>query len=180
MASIVDRMIRAAKLDVTLFEEVEKDEGSMNQAMAVVALSSVAAGIGSSGLGGPIGLVFGALAALVGWFIWAFLSHFIGTNMLAEPGTRATLQQVMRVTGFAAAPGVIRVFAFIPLLGVLINLVALLWMLAAFIVAIRQVLNYSSTGRAVAVCILGWLIQIIIFSMFAMLGLGGIALMSAR
>ena len=179
MASIVDRMIRAAKLDVTLFQEVENEEGSMNQAMAVVVISSVAAGIGSAGLGGPLGLVFGALAALVGWFIWAFLAHFIGTNMLAEPGTRATLNQVLRVAGFAAAPGVIRVFAFIPLLGGLINLAASLWMLAAFIVAIRQVLNYSSTGRAVAVCILGFLVQVIIFSMFAMLGLGGAVLMSA-
>jgi hypothetical protein len=180
MASIVDRMIRAAKLDVTLFDEVEKDEGSMNQAMAVVAISSLAAGIGSAGLGGPLGLVFGAVVAVVGWFIWAFLSHFIGTNMLAEPSTRATLNQVMRVTGFAAAPGVIRVFAFIPLLGGLVNLAASLWMLAAFIVAVKHVLDYSSTGRAVAVCILGWLVQIIIFSLFAMLGLGGMALMSAR
>lgn len=177
MASIIDRMIRAAKLDVTLFDEVEKDENSMNQAMAVVALSSLAAGVGSSGLGGPVGLVFGAIAAVVGWFIWAFLSHFIGTNMLAEPATRATLSQVMRVTGFAAAPGVIRVFSFIPLLGGVINLAALGWTLAAFIVAIRQVMNFSSTGRAVAVCVLGFLVQLIIFSIFAMLGLGGMALM---
>jgi hypothetical protein len=180
MASIVDRMIRAAKLDVTLFDEVEKDENSMNQAMAVVGISSLAAGIGSAGLGGPVGLVFGAIAAVVGWFIWAFLSHFIGTNMLAEPSTRATLSQVMRVTGFAAAPGVIRVFAFIPLLGGLINLAAWLWTLAAFVVAVRHVLDFSSTGRAVAVCILGLLVQIVIFSMFAMLGLGGIFMMSAR
>jgi hypothetical protein len=172
MASIVDRMIRAAKLDVTLFDEVNKDENSMNQAMVVVAISSLAAGFGNAG--------FGAIVALFGWFIWAFLSHFIGTNMLAEPSTRATLKQVLRVTGFAAAPGVIRVFAFIPMLGFLINLAALLWMLAAFVVAIRQVLSYSSTGRAVAVCILGWLVQIVIFSMFAMLGLGGMALMFAR
>lgn len=180
MASLVDRMIRAAKLDVALFEEVENDEGSMGQAMAVVAISSVAAGIGSAGILGPVGLVGGALAALVGWFIWALLSHFIGTTMLAEPATRASVVQVMRVTGFAAAPGVIRVFAFIPVLGTVVNLVASLWMLAAFIVAVRQVLNYSSTGRAVAVCILGWLVQVIIFSLFAMIGLGGIALLSAR
>ncbi len=180
MASIVDRMIRAAKLDVALYEEVEKDEGGMGQAMTVVAISSVAAGIGSAGILGPVGLVGGALAALVGWFIWSLLAHFIGTTMLAEPATRASLMQVMRVTGFAAAPGVIRIFAFIPILGTLVNLVASLWMLAAFIVAVRQVLNYSSTGRAVAVCILGWLVQVIIFSLFAMIGLGGIALMSAR
>ena len=180
MAAIVDRMIRAAKLDVTLFDEVDKDEGSMGQAMTVVVISSVAAGIGSAGILGPLGLIGGAAAALVGWFIWALLAHFIGTTMLAEPATRATLVQVMRVTGFAAAPGVIRVVAFIPVFGTLVNLVASLWMLAAFIVAVRQVLNYSSTGRSVAVCLLGWLVQVIIFSLFAVIGLGGIALMSAR
>lgn len=180
MASLVDRMIRASRLDPTLFEEVENDEGSLNQAMTVVVISSLAAGIGSAGLAGPVGLVFGAVAAIVGWFIWAVLCHFIGTNILAEPTTRATLIQVMRVTGFAAAPGVIRVFAFIPVLGTLVNLAASLWMLAAFIVAVRQVLDYSGTGRAVAVCLLGWLIQVIIFFLFAAIGVGGLALMSAR
>jgi hypothetical protein len=178
MAAIVDRMIRAAKLDVTLYDEIERDEESMVQAMTVVVISSVAAGIGSSGLLGPLGFVGGALAALVGWFIWALLSHFIGTTMLAEPASRASLVKVMRVTGFAAAPGVIRIFAFIPVFGALVNLVASLWMFAAFVVAVRQVLKFSSTGRAVAVCILGWLVQVIIFSLFAMIGLGGIALMS--
>jgi len=180
MAAIVDRMIRAAKLDVTLYDEVEKDEGSMSQAMTVVVISSLAAGIGSAGILGPLGLIGGAAAALFGWFIWALLSHFIGTTMLAEPATRASLVQVMRVTGFATAPGVIRIFAFIPLFGTLVNLVASLWMLAAFIVAVRQVLNYSSTGRSVAVCILGWLVQVIIFYLFAVIGIGSIALMSAR
>ena len=180
MAAIVDRMIRAAKLDVTLFDEVDKDEGSMGQAMTVVVISSVAAGIGSAGILGPLGLIGGAAAALFGWFVWALLSHFIGTTMLAEPATRASLVQVMRVTGFATAPGVIRIFAFIPLFGTLVNLVASLWMLAAFIVAVRQVLNYSSTGRSVAVCLLGWLVQVIIFYLFAVIGIGSIALMSAR
>lgn len=179
MASIVDRMIRAAKLDPTLFAEVEAEGGSMTQAMTVVGISSVAAGIGSAGLIGPLGLVMGALGALAGWFIWSVLAHFIGTTLLAEPSTRATLGQVMRVTGYAAAPGAIRIFAFIPILGVLINLLASLWMLAAFIVAIRQVLDYSGTGRAVAVCLLGWLVQIIIFFLFAMIGIGGLAMMSA-
>jgi len=180
MAAIIDRMIRAAKLDVTLYDEVEKDEGSMGQAMTVVVISSVAAGIGSAGILGPLGLIGGAAAALFGWFVWALLSHFIGTTMLAEPATRASLVQVMRVTGFATAPGVIRIFAFIPLFGTLVNLVASLWMLAAFIVAVRQVLNYSSTGRSVAVCLLGWLVQVIIFYLFAVIGIGSIALMSAR
>jgi len=32
-----------------------------------------------------------------------------------------------------------------------------LWMLAAFVVAVRQALDYSSTWRALAVCLLGWI-----------------------
>lgn len=67
MASITDRMIRAAKLDVTLYEEVEADKGAMGQAMAVVVLSSVAAGVGSVGAAGIKGLVLGTIVALVGW-----------------------------------------------------------------------------------------------------------------
>jgi len=179
MAGIVDKMVRAAKLDPTLYAEVEKDPEGLKEAILVVVLSSAAAGIGSVAFGGPIGLVFGAVAALVGWFIWSVLSHLIGTQVLAEPETRATLAEVMAVTGFAAAPGVIRIFAFIPLLGGLINLIANLWMLAAFVVAIRHVLDYTSTGRAIGVCVIGWLVQVGLFMMFAMLGLGGIALMSS-
>lgn len=179
MAGFVDKMVRAARLDRTLYAEVEKDPNGLKDAVGVVVVSSAAAGIGSVMFGGPVGLVLGAVAALVGWFIWSVLAHLIGTAVLAEPQTRATLTEVMTVTGFAAAPGVIRFFAFIPLLGGLINLAANLWMLAAFVVAIRQVLDYSSTGRAVGVCLVGWLAQVAVFMLFAMLGLGGIALLAS-
>jgi hypothetical protein len=180
MATIVDRMVRAAKLDATLFAEVDRDESANGEAMGVVIISSVCAGIGSTGLSGPFGLVGGALAALVGWFIWAFLAHFVGTRLLPEAQTRADLAQVLRAVGFAAAPGVIRIFAFIPFLGTLINVAASLWMLAAFVVAVRQVLAYTSTGRAVAVCVIGWFVQLAVFGLFVMLSVGGAALMLAR
>ena len=180
MAGIFDRMVRAARLDAALYEEVENEPEAMGQAMIVVVISSVAAGIGSAGIGGPLGLIGGTLAALVGWAIWAVLSHFIGTTLLAEPQTRSTIGQVMRTTGFAAAPGVIRILAFIPLLGTVINLVANLWMLAAFVVAVRQALDYSGTGRAVLVVVIGWVVQMIVFGLLALVGLGGFALLAAR
>jgi len=178
MAGLIERMVRAAKLDATLFAEVEQDEGSLNQAVSVVVISSVAAGIGAAGIGGLLGLIGGALAALVGWFIWAFTAHFVGTRLLPEPQTRADLSQVLRATGFAAAPGVIRILGIVPLLGTVINFVASLWMLAAFVVAVRQALDYQSTGRAVTVCVIGWILQGIVFWLFIMLGLGGAALVA--
>lgn len=180
MPSLIDRMTRAAKLQPAVYDEAARDEGAMNHAIATVVVSAVAAGIGSSLIGGPIGLVGGTLAALVGWFIWAFTAHFVGTRFLAEPGTRTDLAPVLRAAGFAAAPGVIRVFGIIPLLGTLVNVVANIWMLAAFVVAVRQALGYASTGRAVAVCLIGFAIQMIVFGLFTLMVLGGAFMTFAR
>ena len=54
MATFTERMIGAARLDVGTYEEVEADAGATGQAMAVVILSSIAAGIGA-GRGVPGG-----------------------------------------------------------------------------------------------------------------------------
>jgi hypothetical protein len=173
MASITDRMIRAAKLDVNLYEEVEADKDAMGQAMAVVVLSSVAAGIGTVGTAGIKGLVLGTLAALAGWFIWAFLTYYIGTRLLPEPQTKATYGELLRTIGFSSSPGVLRVSGIIPVLGNVLNFICGIWMLVAMVIAVRQALDYKSTWRAVGVCLIGWIVQIIIFAIFFWLA-GGI------
>ena len=166
MASFTDRMIRAAKLDVNLYEEVEADKGAMGQAMGVVVLSSVAAGIGTIGTIGIKGLVLGTIAALLGWFIWAFLTYFIGTRLLPEPQTKADYGELLRTIGFSSSPGVLRVLGIIPLLGGILNLITGIWMLVAMVIAVRQALDYKSTWRAAGVCLIGWIVQIAIFALF--------------
>ncbi len=177
MAQIVDRMIRAAKLDPTLFDEVARDESTMGEALTVVLIASAASGIGMS-LAGPIGLIGGAIAALVSWFIWAWLAFFVGTVMVPDPGTNTDLTAVMRVTGYASAPGVISMLGLIPFLGGLAALVASIWTLAAFVVAIRVVMNFDSAGKAVLVCIIGWVVKMIIGGLFVLMGLGGALLLA--
>jgi hypothetical protein len=159
-------MIRAAKLDVNLYEEVEADKGAMGQAMAVVVLSSVAAGIGAVGTAGIKGLVLGTIVALVGWFIWAFLTYYIGTRLLPEPQTKADYGELLRTIGFSSSPGVLRVLGIIPMLGNILNFICGIWMLVAMVIAVRQALDYKSTWRAVGVCLIGWIVQIVIFAMF--------------
>jgi len=171
MASITDRMIRAAKLDVTLYEEVEADKGAMGQAMGVVVLSSVAAGIGTIGTTGIKGLVLGTIGALVGWFIWAFLTYYIGTRLLSEPQTKADYGELLRTIGFSSSPGVLRVLGIIPMLGSILSFICGIWMLVAMVIAVRQALDYKSTWRAVGVCLIGWIVQIVIFGIF--FGLAG-------
>jgi len=166
MASFTDRMIRAAKLDVALYEEVEADKGAMGQAMGVVILSSIAAGIGTISATGIKGLIFGTIVALIGWFIWAFLTYFIGTKLLPEPQTKADYGELLRTIGFSSSPGVLRVLAIIPMLGAILNFVTGIWMLVAMVIAVRQALDYKSTWRAVGVCLIGWIVQIVIFALF--------------
>ncbi|MBL7131902.1 MAG: YIP1 family protein [Candidatus Omnitrophica bacterium] len=171
MASFTDRMIRAAKLDVNLYEEVEADKTAMRQAMGVVVLSSVAAGIGTIAKGGLGGIFIGTVAALVGWYIWASLTYFIGTKWLPEPQTKADVGELLRTIGFSSSPGLIRVLGIIPGLGGLVFSVASIWMLVAMVIAVRQALDYKSTRRAIGVCIIGWVIQIAILAL--LFGLGG-------
>ena len=166
MALFTDRMIRAAKLDVNLYEEVEADKGAMGQAMKVVILSSVAAGIGTIGTTGIKGLVLGTIVALVGWFIWAFLTYFIGTRLLPEPQTKADYGELLRTIGFSSSPGLLRVLGIIPMLGNMLNFIIGIWMLVAMVIAVRQALDYKSTWRAVGVCLIGWIVQIAIFGLF--------------
>ncbi len=171
MADLKERMLRAAKLDVDLYEEVEADTEAMGQAVLVVVLSSVAAGIGSIARGGVGGIIVGTLVALAGWYIWAYLTNFIGTKFLPEPQTEADVGQLLRTLGFASAPGVIRILGIVPGLTGIVFSVAAIWMLVAMVIAVRQALDYTSTLRAVGVCALGWIVQLLAFGLlFAIFG----------
>ncbi len=172
MPDIRDRMIRAAKLDAQLYEEVEADRGAMRQATAVVILSAVAAGIGNFAQGGVGGILVLSVAALVSWYIWAFLTYMIGTRLLPEPATRADLGELLRTLGFASTPGLIRVLGIVPGLTDLVFMVAAVWMLIAMVIAVRQALDYESTLRAVGVCLIGWIVQAILLWIVVSMGGG--------
>src|SRR4029450_5184343 len=152
--TFVERMIGAARLNTNTYEEGEADRGATGQALGVVVLASVASGIGMGQ--GLRGLVIGTVLSLIGWAIWAWLIYFIGPRWLPEPDTNADAGQLLRTVGFAMSPGVLRVLGIVPLLGELVFVVTASWTLVARVVAVRQALDYRSTGRAVGVCIIGW------------------------
>jgi hypothetical protein len=173
MKNYIDRIVRAAKLDIHLYEEVEADKGAMVQAMGVVVLSSIAAGIGSIGTIGVKGIILGAITALIAWYVWAYMTYFIGAKILPEPQTKTDHGELLRTIGFSSSPGLIRILAIIPGISGIIFAIASIWMLTAMVIAVRQALDYQSTLRAVGVCIIGWVIQaIILMILFAALGGG--------
>jgi len=169
MADIKERMIRAARLDASLYEEVEADQDALGQAAVVVLLSSVAGGIGSLVHGGLSGLVLGVVASLIAWYLWAYITYLVGAKLFPEPQTHADMGQLLRTTGFASSPGLIRVLGIIPGLAGIAFFVALVWMLIAMVIAVRQALDYNSTLRAVGVCAVGW---VALIAVLYLLGLG--------
>lgn len=157
MATFAQRMWGSARLDTAVFEEVEHDAGATAQALGVVVLSSLAAGIGRAA--GPGAVLIEVVLSLGTWYVWAFLTYWIGTRLLPEPQTSASHGELLRVIGFASAPGVARVIGLVPGLRGPAFLVAAVWMLVAGVVAVRQALDYRSTGRAVVVVAIGWAVQ---------------------
>jgi len=161
----IKRVIRALTLDPELYEEVEHDESSMWQAVVVVFLASLARGIYSYQSGDYKGLILSTVTSFVLWILLAFLIYIIGTRLFPESETRSDQWEVMRVLGFASAPGMFRVFAVIHNLTAIVLLVVWLWTLVAMIIGVRQALDFKNTWNAIWVCVVGliayWLVYII-------------------
>ena len=179
--AMINRMVRASMLDVNLYEEVEADPSLNQEALVVVILVSVLSGIGAF-LGGVIGGDFGgALIGLivtvalgiVNYYIWAYVTYFVGTNLFngtADPG------ELLRTLGYASAPRLLGLLSFIPCVGALAGIVAAIWALIAGVIAVRQALDFD-TGKAVITVIIGWVIVFIISMVVTFVfGIGAVGL----
>ena len=160
----VNRIIRACKLDISLYEEVEADKNATLQAALVVVLSSLAAGVGALSLGAS-NFLMAPILSLISWYLWAYLIYFIGAKLFPEPNTKADHGQLLRTIGFSSAPGLIRIFGFTPDLMSITFIGAGIWMLIAMVIAVRQALDYESTWRAIGVVVIGFLVQAIVLIM---------------
>jgi hypothetical protein len=149
---MLERMKRAALLDVHTYEEVEADRGATGQAAAVVAVVAASQGIGAAGLGLPV-ILAAVVASLLGWLVWSGVTYLIGDKLL---GGTATWGELLRTIGFAQTPGVFGALALLPGVGGIVRLVLAIWVLVAGIIAIRQALDFG-TGKAILTALLGWL-----------------------
>ena len=154
-----------------LFEEVEADTSATKQALLVVAIVALATGIGTLSTTGIGGLFVGIVLGIVGWALWAWIVYFIGAKIIPSDSTHADWGQLARTLGFAQSPGIFRALGFIPVVGNIIFAVASIWMLVAMVVAVRQALDYTSTLRAIAVVLIGFIPYLVLMSIaFALLG----------
>jgi hypothetical protein len=173
MREFIFRVLGAATLDARVYEDVEADRGATVQAIGVIVLASVAAGFGARGWNADpksileFSAVVGALS-LLAWVSWAVLALEIGGQMLPEPQTRVDIGELLRTIGFSAAPGLCLVFgAFGATTQVFVVTVG--WLIAAMVIAVRQALDYTTTTRALAVCLVGCLLTIAVAGILGLL-----------
>jgi hypothetical protein len=159
MNRFLNRFFRAAKLDVKLYQEIVEDPRTLNQALIVVFIYSMASAYGTFGRTGATGTNIGMITTLLGWYVWYFSTYIIGARLFPEAQTEPDRKALMRTLGFASAPGVVRALGFIPDFGLVVLLAATGWMIAAATLGVKLTLNYQSTSRALGVCILGMIIS---------------------
>ena len=178
MADLTGRIVGAMQADVKTFTEIENDPAAMTQAVTVIVIAGVAALIGNFFRAGIGSGIVALISSLLGYALFSFLVFIIGTKVMPEPATKASFEEAFRVIGFAAAPGVFSVLAIIPFLGPLISFLIAIWSLVIAVIAVREVLDYTNTGRAIIVCLIAGVICLIVM-MLVMLPLLG-ALFIAR
>jgi len=162
MRLYLNRFFRAARLDAALYQEVVANPVLLNQAWITVLIYCMAASWGSFGGVGAVGTNIAMVSTLIGWYVWAFFTYFTATRFFREKQTeidRMDRKTVIRAMGFASAPGALRILGWIPGLGIVVLVVATIWMIVASTIAVKQALNFESTYRAAAACIFGWIIN---------------------
>jgi hypothetical protein len=178
--AMIQRGIRAARLDKTLFAEVEGNTALTQEAVIFVAIVSVISAIGGfigslgSGIGGAIaGLIIGPIIAVASFFAWAFVNYWVGTNLFKG---KAEYPELIRTLGYAYAPNVLGILSFIPCIGALVGLVGALWMAVAGFFAVRQALNVDDTN-AILTMVISFVVYFIILTILglilAAIGIGG-------
>ena len=168
MASLGERMVGAMQGSPKTFQEIEADPNAMGQAVTVIVIAGVASLIGNIFRAGMGAGIFGLIISLCSYALWSVAVTLIGTKAMPEPTTKATFAETFRVMGFTASPGIFNVLAIIPFLGPVISLAISIWTIIISVVAVREVLDYSNTARAVIVCLIAavcvWIVVFVLLT----------------
>jgi hypothetical protein len=144
--TMIERVMRAVRLDPTLYQEVDGDDGLLTGVF--------------SDTSGPIsGLIGGAVGGVIGLLIGAGILLLMGKLF----GGQADYMGLLRSIAYAYSPNVL---SWIPVFG----LVASIWALVCGVIAVRES-HAVSTGAAVAIVLIP---AAVIFGLIFLLALIGV------
>lgn len=183
MSSFQNRVIGALRLQAATFEEVEHDATATSQAAMIVIGGAISSALASLAYFSLMGFGVFATTALIGviirpimWVVGSYVLLIVGTKLMPGKNTQADLGQLLRCTGFAAAPMLGGILGIIPFLGILISLILGLWSIAATVIAVKAALDYDDIVKAIIVTVIAWVViwiaMMIVAAILAMVGMG--------
>ena len=124
MQGLVNRLVRLARLDTTVFDEVRLDASATVPSVIVAVVATFLAGFGGwlwwvmssdfdTGSGQVLikSAILGSIFAIAMWVVWVLLVYVILTQVFRA---QADVQQLVRTMGMAAAPLGLTILMFIP------------------------------------------------------------------
>jgi hypothetical protein len=180
-APMVDRMMRAVRADVSLYEEVEANPSYQQEGYTIVGIVAVVSAAVSIlfGLGDIVAALIAAVVGLIftflGYFVWSFVIYFLGTRVFN--GT-ADYPEMQRTLAYSYTPQIFSFVNVVPVVGPILGLVVSLWSAYLAFVAIRQGLDLDTTKAAITT-IVSWIVLAIILAipatLLVLLGVGAAA-----
>jgi hypothetical protein len=166
MTTMVDRVIRAVRLDKDFYNEAEQDTSLDQEALLVVIIVSLASAVGSfiQGIigGEPGAALLSAILTVIigvgGYYLWAYITLLVGTRFFEGD---ADFGEMKRTLGYASAPRLLGLLSFIPCIGAIFALAGFVLSLVAAVIAIREAMDFD-TGKAVVTAIIGWAIVLVV------------------
>jgi hypothetical protein len=151
---LLPRVAGALALRPQTYGEVAEDEAAGIQAGLLVVVvgileSSVLAAVHDEALDMP-SVLYGVLAALIGWIVWSAILFAVAARLFEEP---IDFRPLLRAVAFAHAPGLVYGLAALPSLtgwAGLLLVVSLLWFVGALFACVRGAVAVGA-GRAAAI-----------------------------
>ena len=161
-------LLRLARLDLTVFDDVKDDAGATVPALLVAVVASFLSGLGSwlwwtfqdfpKG-GGEVFLksfILGSILQVGVWFLWVYVAAMILSRGL---GAAADLNRLIRTMGLAFAPMAIAVLMFIGILAIPFGIIAV-----GATVALSYVAMQAATGAQPQQVMLANMLGFVIFA----------------
>jgi hypothetical protein len=176
--AILNRLMRLARLDTGVFDEVRDDPRETLPAIIIVAVSALLAGFGAllffmfvkpAGADADVGnlfvkvIVLGTIFAVVLWGVWVAVTYVVLVQFFKET---ADIQVLLRTMGYASIPFAASLLMLIPGLSMGLAITALVLWFVLSIYAV-QAATSASPDRVIISCLVGFLVFAVLMGIIA-------------
>jgi hypothetical protein len=175
--AIVNRLVRLARIDTSVFDEVRDDQQELIPALIVLVVSSFLAGLGGALYWTVVPMTFfeldavwvnnfllGSIFFAVMYVVAALVIYVVLAQMFK---VTADVQSLLRTMGYASLPFAICVLMFIPVVWPLFALAPLAILLVSMIYAVQAATNAES-NQVVIATVIGFAVMVLVLGVIAL------------